>query len=319
MDPQGSLEVGKPLAVSVNVHGRGYALMDIQLASGRTFTLNPYVESVSPSAGSIKGETTITVTGGGFSQSSGGIGLTTKKSPCQISEIKYDKIICKTTQASSGVGDVIVSVGSTSSVCKGSCKYTYSADKTPTVTGVTPTKINSGGNKVTLTGKHYGTDKSAITVRIGSETCEVTSVADTKIECSVGNLPVGDNYIYIHVTGKGKASTSKKIEGEAVITSISPTSVSTNGAILTLVGNGFTDGTVIMANRQVCTNLAVNLGRVECRLAANKVARIAVHIKVDSLPYESQEVAFTADSTPTVTAVSPAKGTTSDSVKITGE
>ena len=305
--------------VSVNVLGRGYALMQITVDSQRSYSLLPHISSITPNKGSIKGETLVTISGGGFSRTAGAIG-TNIKSACAMQDVKYDQIICKTTESSSGDKDIDITVGGMKAVCKGGCKYNYDSSSTPTVSGVTPKSIKATGNEVVMTGSGFGTDKTKVKTEIGGEACAITSIKNTEIKCNIANLPLGDNYVYLHVAGKGKASTNAKITGEATVNSMSPTTtVSTHGGILTIVGNGFTDGnTLVKLRTDVCEIKSISLGRIECVFPGRDKGTHPVFLTVGSTSYTTSSLVFLETETPSVTSISPTSGTTGDTVTIIG-
>ena len=62
----------------------------------RNFRLRPHIASVSPSAGSVKGTSVVTISGGGFME--GAITLRYGSVPCTILSVTYSEITFQTTE-----------------------------------------------------------------------------------------------------------------------------------------------------------------------------------------------------------------------------
>lgn len=50
----------------------------------------------------------------------------------------------------------------------------------------------------------YGTDAANALVFVGLEPCDIESVSDTEILCSVAAYPVGENPVEVKIKGKGR-------------------------------------------------------------------------------------------------------------------
>ena len=220
IDEKASPKAGVENDVSVHVMGRGDALMSLHNETQRMFLLHSFVASINPDRGSMKGGTDITITGSGFSE--GETEVLIKKTPCDIVSLTYSRVVCKTRNRNKGKFPLSVSVNGRQSLCQTQCEYTYSPDATPQIDSVSPKVVSNSGTKVTIFGKGFGEGVEKIDrLLFGSEPCSPTSVSDSQIVCTSGNVGAGTNYIILVIGGKGRA-TSKTITGKAVVDSMEP-------------------------------------------------------------------------------------------------
>lgn len=78
--------------------------------------------------------------------------------------------------------------------------YTFSAESTPIVSSVSPTSVN-GPTELTLDGSGFGESDYLLSVKVGNQTCQVTSVNDTQIVCQLDGLEVGEQSVVVNVNG----------------------------------------------------------------------------------------------------------------------
>lgn len=85
---------------------------------------------------------------------------------------------------------------------------------------------------VVIEGTGFSDDTSEITVSIGGVVCAVTESSATRINCDVGNGPVGSHPVLVTVEGKGHASGHVEFTYTTDITAIYPTTGSLGGLSL---------------------------------------------------------------------------------------
>ena len=78
--------------------------------------------------------------------------------------------------------------------------YRFSAESTPIVNSVSPASVN-GPTELTLDGSGFGVTDYLLSVKVGNQTCQVTSVNDTQIVCQLDGLEVGEQSVMVNVNG----------------------------------------------------------------------------------------------------------------------
>ena len=145
-------------AVSVNVKGRGYALVAPAVNESITFELIPSVESISPKRGSIAGGTTVVITGQGFVD---GMSVMIGGARCDVTEILFIQITCVTSTSENVqklnqtvVLSLVKDNGKHTGMCKNSdgCMFSFMDSQTPEVLDVQPATVSSPNTVITLTG-----------------------------------------------------------------------------------------------------------------------------------------------------------------------
>lgn len=82
-----------------------------------------------------------------------------------------------------------------------SSSYLFSAAFTPAVSSISPQTVN-GPAEMTLVGSGFGNSSELLEVKIGNQTCQVTSVSDTQIVCQLVGLELGAQTVSVNVNGK---------------------------------------------------------------------------------------------------------------------
>ena len=76
--------------------------------------------------------------------------------------------------------------------CRASfCAFLYDSSVTATVATVSPTSVSAAATSITITGSGFGTISADVSVTLGGVACSVTSVTDTQVECTTGDVPAG--------------------------------------------------------------------------------------------------------------------------------
>lgn len=283
---------------------------------------------MSPESGSVEGGQVVTISGGGFIAGETTVMIGTYD--CPVISVDYSTITCTLPRAGrEGFKNAKVTVTASdgqkadavcSSTSSSLCSYQYKSDQTPTVTGVSPDTI-SGSTTLTVSGTNFGTDTSAISVTIGGEVCSVSAATDTSLTCTVPSAPVGDQSVNVNVASLGKASTTVVVTSSPILTSISPSSGSTEGKTVVVVsGNGFVvNKTEVIIDGNQCEIVAVMLTSIECLTPAGTDGAKTVTVISNGVTY-TQTLTFTYGlaMTPSVTSISPSSGQSGDTVTITG-
>ncbi|CAH1789358.1 unnamed protein product [Owenia fusiformis] len=322
IDHGGIQQTGVAYPVSVSVNNRGEAANLISATLERSFALLPEVSSVSPSVGSTSGGLRLTVTGSGFSGSYGSTSVSIGGTDCPIDEVTYTAIICSTSASIETTGDVVVSVGSFTSTCEGTCTFQYSASVTPTVTDVSPTIVSGASTALTINGTNFGSNETGVVITVGETLCGVTAISSTSIICDLGYVTVGPQVFSLVVTNQGSALSEgyASLTSSALIYSVSPTEGSINGGTsITIAGNGFAPAdTTVSVGGVDCTIETISISELTCITGAHSAGTVKININSNGIYYPQQDFNFSSSLTPVVDSVSPTSGGTGDSIIISG-
>jgi hypothetical protein len=161
-----------------------------------------------------------------------------------------------------------VSFGTTQSQCLGNaavtnCEITTSAEYTPKVSGVTPSK-GWDGTAVTITGSGFVSGHTSI--RLGEETCDGAVVSDNgnTVTCSAsGEPPAGQHLVSVMVDSVGASVGNYSFTYTMHVNLLQPAEISTaGGAIITFSGMGIPSNA---SNR-----VDVLVGGVSCLIHENE-------------------------------------------------
>lgn len=143
----------------------------------------PVFSGISPASGTTEGDTTVTITGTGFTGATsvfiGGTAAT------DLTVVSDSEITATTPAGSAGAVNVVVTTPG--GVSTGTGVYTYSSASVPVVSGITPSSgTTAGGTTITITGSGF-TGATAVTIG-GTPAAGFTLVSDTEITATT---PVG--------------------------------------------------------------------------------------------------------------------------------
>lgn len=186
--------------IEVLVKGVGYALQ----ADSFKIKFLPYIETYSPTIGSIAGGTQLLIKGDGFmpEQTSIQIGQSIFYSTVNA-KVNHESILIETSTEKSGKYEIKVFSNSAQAVCIGSCEFEFTSTNAPQINSVSPQSLNTS-SIVTIVGKNFGVNATAVSVKIGENECNVTSIEDVKIKCFIKGISEGSNLLTINVIGKFK-------------------------------------------------------------------------------------------------------------------
>ncbi|XP_021344842.1 fibrocystin-L-like, partial [Mizuhopecten yessoensis] len=330
IDISNSPEIGRPGMIQFRVNNMGFANIKTDLK----FALLPLVLSIAPTTGSLGGGTWVVISGTGFiegSKCAENIDVTFGGYQCVVKNCTYTSITCISPPSSIAKDvNVLVKIAQGNvrvpSICESSCNFTYTENATPTITGVTPQSATGETTTLTINGTMFGTTRSSVTVSLSSKAlaqsyaCNLTSAPiDTEIQCSIENLPVGNNNIEVHIIGKGIATGNLLVTSVPTISNISPDLGSVHGGTsLTVSGNGFLSDTTVKLNSKLCAVSFVDLSKVVCSTPSNVEASVAVVVKSNSKAYPQQIFSYNMSITPSIGSISPTSGTRGTTITITG-
>ena len=123
------------------------------------------------------------------------------------------------------------------------CGYEYSETATDYFTSVAPT-TGGVGTEIVIEGVFASANEATVTVSIGpSGGCDVTSVTNTTVTCTVNALAMGGEFpLEMHVEGRGRVVGTATFSMGFSITSITPSQGSLRGGtVVTIEGEGFSD------------------------------------------------------------------------------
>ncbi|XP_053372863.1 fibrocystin-L-like [Mercenaria mercenaria] len=188
----------------------------------------PTITTVTPSSGSVNGETVITIQGNGFVEND--TAVTIDGTSCDIISTTLSEVICETRpHAAASVSVSITSNG----VSYTPSSYSFSTGSTPTITSVSPSSGFSG-DTLTISGSSFG--GGAVSVTLNDADCTVTSSSSTQIQCTLGSHSTGSVPVSVYVEGLGRSNTDQQFEYQLSLNSISPTVAQTCDVAITLNG-----------------------------------------------------------------------------------
>ncbi|WP_294327244.1 IPT/TIG domain-containing protein, partial [uncultured Sphingomonas sp.] len=279
-------------------------LIDVTTVSPATIT------SISPSAGSTLGGTSITIAGTGFSTS--GNSVTVGGTTASITSESSTQIVAATPSGTAGAADVVVTTGANEGNQTATGTFTYVAPST--VTALSPTAGPTAGNTVILSGTNF---LNATAVTFGAT--PATSFTVNSATQITAAAPAGSGTVNVRVTTA--AGTSPTGAGNQytyipapVLTSVSPSSGAA-GANVILTGSNLNGATAVLFGATAATSYTVNSNTQITAVAPTGVTG-TVNVSVSTVGGTAtlaNAYSF-APAAPVVTA--PANGTTTGSQPI---
>ncbi|KAM3858592.1 fibrocystin-L-like [Diretmus argenteus] len=197
------------------------------------------------------------------------------------------------------------------SKCSGDCGFEWSEEKTPVVTGISPSQGSPGlGTLLTVTGTGFSSENASIMV--GRARCQVEQVTSTTQICRLGSASAGTYPVSVTFPSLGHARYSGgnmlNFTYQLIVSSVSPLSGSVaGGTLLTVTGFGFSQHTMVMVGTEECTAVHTSDTELKCRTPAGTAAGSqTVTVMVGNMS-ETASSSFTYDSalTPLITSMSP--------------
>ncbi|XP_069115426.1 fibrocystin-L-like [Argopecten irradians] len=272
--------------------------------------------TLNPAQGSLKGNTSVTITGNGFID--GQSSVTIGGNPCDVSMTDLTTITCWTRAVTaSGTQQLAVTVGDVT--YRDSLNFEFATSATPVITAVSP---SSGpfGTDITITGTGFSTENLENSVFISNTPCAVKSYSATSIVCTTGQRSTGQFPVAVYRNGQGKADGDFSFTYAFTASSISPNSGSSaGGQTVTINGDGFDDSVTVQFGDVQATIAESTEQSIILQTPPQPDTATANYDVVVASGSQSVTLTYTYDSskTPTVTSVSPKYGGTSGGTLIT--
>ncbi len=285
------------------------------IANATAPVTTPSVTGISPSSGPTAGGTSVTITGTGFT---GTTGVTVGGAAATGITVVNDTTITATTPAGTvGAKDVVVTNSAGSGT--GSGLYTYVA--APTVTGISPSSGPAAGStSVTITGTNL-TGATSVTIG-GASATGVTVVNSTTITATTPAGTAGARDVAVTTPGgTGTGAGLFTYIAAPTVTGISPSSGPISGGTsVTITGTNLTDASSVTIGGASATGVTVvNSTTITATTPAGTVGARDVAVTTPGGTGTGAGL-FTYVAAPTVTGISPGSGpsTGGTSVTITG-
>ena len=300
------------------------------LTGGFAYNPEPAPTVVTPNAGSPLGGTSVTVTGTGFQNNS--IGTTTVTiggTPATSVVVVDDTSITCTAPAGTPMATVDVVVTNDNGTATLTAAYTLNPQ--PVLTSLAPTAGTSlGARSVTLTGTGFQNSSIGATgvTFDGAAATNVVVVDDTTVTC---DTPAGTANSTVDVVLANGNGTTQLLSAytyfpKPTLATVSPsTGALTGGTTIALSGTGFTanmagTNTVTIGGNPATGLTTINNTTITCVTPAGSTSGAADIVISNDNGAVTLVGGFLYSSSPTVTSVAPAAGTSlgGTSVTITG-
>jgi hypothetical protein len=284
----------------------------------------PTVTAVSPTSGTTAGGTAVTITGTNFTGSTGvSFGSTAAASFVVNSSTSITAV--SPPEAAATI-DITVTTYAGTSGTSSSDHYTYSAATAPSVTAVTPSSGSAaGGVVVAVSGSHF---TGASAVNFGTAAALSFTVQNDNSIIAVSPSLSAATYDITVVTPSSTSSTGSADHFTAnavslpTVTSVSPTSASTGGGAIVLVGGtGFTSASAVTFGTLPAAGFTVYSDTLISAIVppgpAGTIDVTVTNYTGTSALSSGDRFTLSAASTPAVTSVSPTSGTSGGGTIVT--
>lgn len=304
------------ISVYVNNTGDGYMNSSVS----RTILSKKVVDQITPSSGSIYGETEIRISGFGFF--AGNMTVQFQNKQCVIKSTTGTEIVCTTPPIPDGT---VAAVIEGNSQVFPSINFEFSTGASPTITSITPSN-GKGGDHITLSGTFFGTNEEVL-VTFGGVECTIVSVTSSQIICTAGTHPAGDVNVECRINGYGKSNSDKTFSYDLGANEpIFLQSGYGGGLFLQLTGYGFSSLTTIsICDYQCPTHGNTTYDTITCTtpiheqystLTGDVTCDIVVSSGRKSVTF-SNKYTYKSSLTTTITNVSPRRSGTGGGVVVT--
>ena len=280
----------------------------------------PTVTAVSPAAGTTAGGTSVTVTGTNLTGATAVDFGATPGSSVSVNGGGTSLTVNSPAHAAGQV-DITVVTGIGTSATSSADEYTY--DATPTVTAVSPAAGTTAGSTiVSVTGTGF---LSATAVKFGTNAGTSLSIAsDTSLTISSPSGSAGTVDVTVtNPTGTSSTSPNDQFTYYAppTVTAVSPAYGAIGGGTsVTVTGTNLTGETAVNFGATPGSSVSVNGGGTTLTVTtpAHTLGQVDVTVVTPGgTSATSSADQYTYETTPTVTAISPAAGPTAGATTVT--
>ncbi|XP_042362122.1 fibrocystin-L-like [Plectropomus leopardus] len=211
------------------------------------------------------------------------------------------------TRVAESKPQAVVYINGIPSKCSGDCGFEWSKEKTPIVTGISPSQGSHGlGTLLTITGTGFSNENASIMV--GKTPCHVEQIDATSQVCRLGSSSAGTHPVHVNFPSLGNAGGNMSyFTYELIVSSFSPLSGSVaGGTLLTITGFGFSLNTTVTVGSEECTVVHVSDTELKCRTPAGSAGSQSVTVMVGNMS-QTASSSFTYDInlTPQISGLSP--------------
>ncbi|XP_025757857.1 PKHD1 like 1, tandem duplicate 1 isoform X2 [Oreochromis niloticus] len=204
---------------------------------------------------------------------------------------------------------VEVQINGIPSKCSGDCGFIWSEEKTPVVTGISPSQGSNGlGTLLTVTGTGFSSENASIMV--GKARCHVEATTATTQVCRLGSTSAGTYPVSVSFPSLGDSRFSDGnflFTYQLIVSSFSPLSGSVaGGTLLTVRGFGFSQNATVTVGSAECTVIDSTDTELKCRTPAGAVGSQTVTVLLGNMS-QTAISSFTYDNnlTPQITGLNP--------------
>ncbi len=288
------------------------------LANSYTYRAAPTFTSINPNAGNPAGGTTVTILGTNFFT---GVAVNIGGQPCtNVTLLNSGTITCDTPALSLGTATVTVYNNDFQSVSTASA-YTYQDAPTLTslvaLSGVSKGPL-AGGTILTLTGTDF---LSGAVVSLGGSPCSISALSSTSITCTTSAHGAGLVDAVITNVDNQSFTLSDAYEYKAAptITGVVPPAGSlSGGTTITLTGTGFDNVSDVEVDGNPCTSFSqISSTSLTCVTPAHAAGIVGITVTNIDDQQVTLNNAYTYQSGPTLSSVSPDFGSSTGTTAIT--
>ncbi|WP_168187246.1 IPT/TIG domain-containing protein [Salinibacterium sp. UTAS2018] len=274
-----------------------------------TYTAAPIISSLSPNIGPIDGGTAVTITGSGFT---GSTGVTFDGDDGTLFTVVSDTEITVTTPAHEvAVVDVVV-LNTPANSTPGAFSY----QEAPTVSGIAPDEGPlAGGTEVTITGTGF-TGATGVTFD-GEDGTSFTVVSDTEITVTTPAGVEGAAAVVVeHPAGDASAGDFTYVAAPTISAMDPDLGPIAGGTEVTITGTGFTDATGVTFDGDDGTSFTV-VSDTEITVSSPAHAAGAVAVVVEHVGGDTAAGDFIYLANPSVTDLAPTSGPLAGGTEVT--
>ncbi|KAI7789613.1 putative fibrocystin-L, partial [Triplophysa rosa] len=267
-------------ALPAGQHALWVVVMSKGLATGLlTLTSTPQA-TIQPTSGSIAGGTPLLIEGNGFVVDNTTVML--DYVPCQILEVTPDRVKCLTPPHAEGEVQVDIWVYDVEYPQQ---SFYYTIKQTPDIISVSPA-TGPVGTQINISGSGFGTEAALVSVDIDAVGCNVTSISDIQLMCTVGEHAGGTFPVMLYHQVKGHALSQSVFSYELLLTRVTPNEGSyAGGAVVAIQGSGFDPNTtrVLICDRECNVDLQNSTSnQLYCEVPYNNAFVLA---RLDGRPF----------------------------------